>query len=379
MKYRKMPGSPERLSALGLGLMRLPTAKDGKIDEPRVLEMLQYAVDNGVNYFDTAWVYHRGESEQVLGKFVAQNDRSKFYIATKLPCWMVKQESDAADYLEKQLEKLQTDYVDYYLLHSLHDKAWKEMRRLKVPAWLEKARSDGKIRHIGFSFHDKYPVFKKIVNGFDWEFCQFMFNYLDTHYQAGLNGYRLAVEKGLGVIAMEPLRGGKLVQSIPLDIESVWKKSSHAWTPVQRALNWVWDHPGCTVALSGMSSLEQLQENVRLANSAKAGLLDEKELKIYNRARLEYLRRIPVPCSECGYCLPCPNKVAIPEVFGHYNEAVMFNQKRRHKQEYLAWIPEDSRADKCVNCGACVPKCTQQINIPERMKDVAKYFSEDKE
>lgn len=231
MKYRKMPGSPERLSALGLGLMRLPTAKDGKIDEPRVWEMLQYAVDNGVNYFDTAWVYHRGESEQVLGKFVAQNDRSKFYIATKLPCWMVKQESDAADYLEKQLEKLQTDYIDYYLLHSLHDTAWKEMRRLKVPAWLEKARSDGKIRHIGFSFHDKYPVFKKIVNGFDWEFCQFMFNYLDTHYQAGLNGYRLAVEKGLGVIAMEPLRGGKLVQSIPLDIESVWKKSSHAWTP----------------------------------------------------------------------------------------------------------------------------------------------------
>ncbi|MBW6513431.1 MAG: aldo/keto reductase [Candidatus Syntrophosphaera sp.] len=377
MQYRTMPGQKEKLSILGLGLMRLPTTPDNKLDEDKCQEMLHYALDNGVNYFDTAWPYHGGESEPLLGRFVDQVPREKLYIATKLPCWLVKTPSDLDSYLDQQLEKLRTDHIDYYLLHSLGQRSWKQMRGLKVLDWLDKARSDGKIRHIGFSFHDKYPVFRKIVEAYDWEFCQFMFNYLDTRYQAGIRGYELSVQKGLGIIAMEPLRGGKLVQHVPQSIAAIWSKSRHAWSPVERALNWVWNFPGSTVALSGMSSLEQLKENIRLAKHAKAGMLDDRELKVYNQARLEYLRRIAIPCSECRYCLPCPHKVAIPGVFGIYNEAIMFEAKERHTHEYKAWITEEMRADKCVQCGECLSKCPQHIDIPTRMQEVAKFFAED--
>ena len=241
MKYRKMPKSPDKLSALGLGLMRLPQTKAGKIDEKQALAMLEYALEKGVNYFDTAWGYHDGASEPLLGKFVARNDRSRFFIATKLPCWLVKTPADMDGYLNQQLERLRTDHIDYYLLHALGQRSWQEMLRLGVTDWLDKARADGRIRHIGFSFHDKYPVFRKIVERYDWDFCQFMLNFLDTHYQAGMNGYKLAAEKGLGIIAMEPLRGGKLVGQVPETVQRVWARSRHDWSPVQRALNWVWN------------------------------------------------------------------------------------------------------------------------------------------
>lgn len=376
MKHRTMPKSQDKLSALGLGLMRLPQTQDGKIDEAKALEMLDYALAKGVNYFDTAWGYHDGASEPLLGKFVARTDRSKFYIATKLPCWLVKTRQDMDTYLNQQLERLHTDHIDYYLLHALHQGSWKEMLRLGVLDWLDKARADGRIRHIGFSFHDKYPVFKQIVERYDWDFCQFMLNFLDTRYQAGLNGYKLASDKGMGIIAMEPLRGGKLVQQVPEAVKAVWNKSQHNWSPVQRALNWIWNLDAVTVNLSGMSNLEQLKENIRLANAFKPGLLDEKELGLYRKARLEYLHRIAIPCSECRYCMPCPHKVAIPGVFGHYNEAMMFGEKERHKQEYQAWIPPDSRADTCVNCGECLSKCPHHIPIPEWMETVAEYFGD---
>jgi len=369
-----MPKSKDILSILGLGLMRLPQTQDGKIDEGRAIEMMEYALAKGVNYFDTAWGYHDGASEPLLGKFVARSDRSKFYIATKLPCWLVKSPQDMDDFLNRQLDRLQTDHIDYYLLHALNQRSWTQMLGFGVLDWLKQARADGRIRHIGFSFHDKYPVFRKIVERFDWDFCQFMLNYLDTRYQAGMNGYRLASEKGLGIIAMEPLRGGKLVQQVPEEIKAVWAKSKFAWSPVQRALNWVWNLDAVTVNLSGMSDLEQLKENIRLANAFKPGLLNERELNLYKKARLEYLHRIAIPCSECRYCLPCPHKVAIPAVFGHYNESLMFGEKERHKQEYLAWIPEEARADKCVDCGECLSKCPHHIPIPDWMKIVAEYF-----
>lgn len=376
MRYRTMPKSKDKLSALGLGLMRLPQTKAGRIDEKKALAMLQYALEQGVNYFDTAWGYHDGASEPLLGKFVAQNDRSRFYIATKLPCWLVKTRADMDSYLNQQLERLRTDHVDYYLLHALNQRSWKEMLRLGVLDWLDGARADGRIRHIGFSFHDKYPVFKQIVERYDWDFCQFMLNFLDTHYQAGLNGYKLAAAKGMGIIAMEPLRGGKLVQQVPDAVKDVWAKSKHDWSPVQRALNWIWNLDSVSVNLSGMSNLDQLKENIRLANSFKRGQIDERELGLYKQARLEYIHRIAIPCSACRYCLPCPHGVAIPSVFGHYNEAMMFGEKERHKQEYQGWIPAAARADKCVNCGECLSKCPHHIPIPEWMETVAEYFGD---
>lgn len=372
-----MPGSQDKLSILGLGLMRLPLQTDGKLDLPRCLEMLHYAYQHGVNYYDTAWVYHNEESEPLLGTFVSQVPRDKLYLATKLPCWLVKSPADLDSFLERQLERLQTSYIDYYLLHSLGKRSWKEMLAVKVLDWLDKAKADGRIRHAGFSFHDGYPVFRKIVLRYDWDFCQIMLNYLDTHYQAGMNGYRLAVERGLGVIAMEPLRGGKLVQLVPDNVQAVWARSRLPWTPLQRALNWVWNLPGSTVLLSGMSNLEQLQENIRLAAQAGSEPIPERELKLYNQARLQYLHRIAVPCSECRYCLPCPHKVAIPTAFGLYNEAKMFGTRERHLREYKAWIPEESRADKCTRCGVCLSKCPQHIAIPDRLAEVADYFRED--
>lgn len=376
MKYRTMPKSKDKLSILGLGLMRLPQTQDGKIDESLAIEMMEYALAKGVNYFDTAWGYHDGASEPLLGKFVARTDRSRFYIATKLPCWLVKSPQDMDDFLNRQLDRLQTDHIDYYLLHALNQRSWTQMLGFGVLDWLKQARAEGRIRHIGFSFHDRYSVFKKIVERFDWDCCQFMLNFLDTRYQAGRNGYNLASARGLGIIAMEPLRGGKLVQQVPDAIKAVWTKSKLDWSPVQRALNWVWNLDAVTVNLSGMSDLEQLKENIRLANSFKPGQLNDRELNLYKKARLEYLHRIAIPCSECRYCLPCPHKVAIPAVFGHYNESLMFGEKERHKREYLAWIPEEARADKCVNCGECLSKCPHHIPIPDWMKIVANYFEE---
>jgi len=373
MQYRKMSRSTDRISSLGLGCMRLPTLPDGKIDETSALDMMHYAYKHGVNYFDTAWPYHSEASEPLLGKFLSQVDRKKVLVATKMPCWLVKTQEDMQKYLDEQLQRLQTNYIDYYLLHALGKTSWKKMKDLGVWDFLHEAKASGKIRHIGFSFHDDYPTFKKIVNAYDWDFCQIMLNYLDTHYQAGINGYKLAVSKGMGVIAMEPLRGGKLISPIPEQVDKLWKKGNYQ--PLERALSWIWNLSGCTVLLSGMSTMEQLKENIAYADVCKADQLSETELKLYAKVRREYIKRIPIRCTECRYCLPCPSKVAIPYILGIYNEAMMFDNKARLREEYKAFINDENKADKCTNCGACLPKCPQHIDIPSELKKIAEFFN----
>ncbi len=369
-----MPRSQDKISSLGFGCMRFPTDSQGNIDESKSLEMLNYAYQHGVNYFDTAWPYHNEQSELLVGKWLQQVKRKKVLLATKMPCWLIKEKEDFQIYLDKQLEKLQTDYIDYYLLHALNKRSWPAMHKLKVLDFMEKAKADGKIRHIGFSFHDSYSVFKKITFSYEWDFCQIMLNYLDTHYQAGRNGYNLAVARGMGVIAMEPLRGGKLVNSIPPEVSHIWSLEKDGQSPLERALRWVWNLEGCQVLLSGMSSLDQLKENLKFSDLCKPHTLSDKQLKRYQQARREYIKRIPILCSECRYCLPCPASVAIPFVIGTYNEAIMFNDRDRHKREYELFIPEANRADKCTNCGACLAKCPQHIDIPNQMKRIRDFF-----
>ena len=375
MNYRKMPKSEDKLSVLGFGCMRFPTTKDGKIDEEQSLAMLHEAYRAGVNYYDTAWGYHDEGSEPFVGKFLSQIDRDKVFVATKLPCWLVKTRADMDDFLEKQLKRLQTDHIDYYLLHALNKKSWNTVHELGVLDFLEQAKASGKIRYIGFSFHDDYDTFANIVQSWDWDFTQIMLNYLDTDYQAGLKGFRLAVSKNMGVISMEPLRGGKLVHHIPPEVEEVWESAKNTQSPVQRALTWVWDKPECTLLLSGMSSLEQVRQNIELSQNAEANVLSDAEQHIYSKAREAYLSRIPYLCSECRYCMPCPYGVNIPANLGQYAEALMFEDKNS-KEAYLSFIPEKMRANQCVECGECLSKCPQQIDIPKWMQTIKEFFKD---
>ena len=376
MKYRSIPRSKDKLSALGFGCMRFPTDADGKIDEEQSFAMLHEAFQAGVNYFDTAWGYHNGESEPFLGRFLHQIDRRQVFVATKLPCWLVKTREDMDEYLTNQLDRLQTDYIDYYLLHALNKKSWNQMLDLGVLDFLTQAKANGKIRHIGFSFHDDYATFSRIIRAFDWDFTQFMLNYLDTTYQAGLRGLKLAASRKVGIISMEPLRGGKLAHSLPQDVEDFWQKSGSSLSPLERALTWVWNIPECTVLLSGMSDLDQVRQNLRLANNARVNTLSPKDLRVYSKVRKAYLSRIPYLCSECRYCMPCPFGVNIPGVLGFYSEALMFGEGHRNHKEYFAFIKEDSRADRCTKCGACAPKCPHHIDIPHWMGNIADFYND---
>lgn len=370
-----MPKSNDKLSILGFGCMRLATDSEGNIDEEQSFAMLHEAYQSGVNYFDTAWTYHNNESEPFLGRFLSQINREKVFVATKLPCWLVNTREDMDDFLQKQLAHLQTNYIDYYLLHGLNKDTWKKMKELGALEFLEKAKNEGKIRHTGFSFHDDYRTFSEITRAWDWDFTQIMLNYLDTNYQAGMRGLRLAASRNMGIISMEPLRGGKLVKQIPKEVEEVWQKANNNESPLRRALKWVWNLPECTVLLSGMSSLDQVRENIQEAKKAKPNVLSEKELRTYQRARKAYLSRIPYLCSECRYCMPCPQGVAIPSVLGRYAEAMMFGNYETNKKEYHFFIPEGKRAEDCIQCGICKTKCPQHIDIPKWMETITDHYN----
>jgi predicted aldo/keto reductase-like oxidoreductase len=376
MKYRKMPKSNDRLSALGFGCMRFPTTPEGKIDEDQSFAMLHAAYQGGVNYFDTAWGYHGEDSEPFVGRFLQQINRKQVYVATKLPCWLIKTREDMDEYLNKQLERLQTDYIDYYLLHALSKRTWKTVKDLGVLDFLKKAKADGKIRHIGFSFHDDYATFSRILRAFDWDFTQIMLNYLDTHYQAGIKGLKLAASRKVGVVSMEPLRGGKLVHSLPPEVETVWQKAGNHQSPLERAVAWVWNIKECSVLLSGMSTIQQVQQNIKLANKSKPETLSAKDLRTYSRARKAYLARVPYLCSECRYCMPCPLGVNIPAVLGLYAEARMFGDAPLNKKEYTMFISEEARAAQCSHCGACLPKCPQHIEIPHWMSEIKDFYAD---
>lgn len=381
MLYREMPQNGDKLSILGYGCMRFTTVEGGKVDEDKAIDQIRYAIDNGVNYLDTAWPYHGGASELILGTALQDGYREKVKIATKLPTWNIDSREDMDSYLDKQLQKLQVDKIDYYLLHALNGLTWDKLEQLGVPDFLDAAVEDGRIVNAGFSFHGFLEDFKRIVDGYPWVFCQIQYNYLDQEYQAGTEGLHYAASRDMGVIVMEPLRGGNLGEpEAPPAIGKIWDLAESKRTPVEWALRWIWNQPEVTVVLSGMNVDEHIAENLKIADQAEAGSLSQRECEIVDRAAATYKELMKVNCTGCGYCMPCPEGVMIPAIFEVYNKMHLFGNKEETRFSYLTRmcgiISGDKRgfASECVQCGECLEKCPQSIQIPDVLSDVVDEF-----
>jgi hypothetical protein len=359
--------------------MRFPIVGDesSNIDEPEATKMLHYAIDHGVNYVDTAYPYHGGNSELVVGRALKGGYREKVRLATKLPCWKVEVYEDFDEILNEQLEKLQTDHIDFYLLHALNEKSWHKVRDLDVLTWAEGALADGRIGHLGFSFHDEYAVFKEIVDAYDkWTFCQIQYNYMDVDNQAGTKGLKYAASQGLAVVIMEPILGGRLVAP-PQSIQDLWDTAEKKRTPADWALQWLWNQPDVSVVLSGMSAMEQVVQNVASAEVSGIKTLTAEDLALIERVREEYQELCPIPCTKCEYCMPCPNGVNIPRNFEIYNEGVMYDKPDQSRKAY-GWLSEGERASACIQCRECEEKCPQSIPISEWMPFVHEVLGEGK-
>ncbi len=374
LNYRKNEKNGELLSILGYGCMRFPK-KGNAIDEERTEKQVISAIEQGVNYFDTAYVYQNGKSELMLGKILAKGYREKVKIATKLPPFFVKKTSDFDKILNVSLERLQTSYIDYYLIHMLMDVAsWERLVKLGVIEWIAAKKKEGKIINLGFSFHGTKNEFVKIVDAYDWDFCQIQYNFVDEFNQAGKSGMEYAASKGIPVFAMEPLRGGKIVNALPAEVDDIWKNMKPARTVADWSLRWVWNHPEVTLLLSGMNTEEQLEENIRIASSVQANELTEDELAIFDKARELIRQKTKVNCTACGYCMPCPAGVDIPACFASYNDQY-FNKGFASKFHYIqntgAMTTTPAYASLCIGCKKCEQHCPQSIKISERMKEVS--------
>ncbi len=376
MKYRKFGRIDWEGSALGFGVLRLPLidSNPANVDEPESIRMIRYAIDHGVNYLDTGYTYHAERSEVVVGRVLQDGYREKVKVATKLPSWLIGSFKDFDRYFNEQLERLQTDKIDFYLLHGLNGKSWPKVRDLGLLRWAEGMMNDGRFDHLGFSFHDDTDVFKEIIDAYDnWTLGQIQYNYMDVDYQAGRRGLEYAVDKGLAVVVMEPLRGGRLGKKPPEQVAKLWAGAPQKRTPAEWGLLWVWNQPEVSVALSGMSAMEHVVENVAVADRSRPGILTADELELIDQVREAYRNLVPVPCTNCGYCMPCPNGVEIPSIFQMYNEAMMYDDPRMARFRYQGQhggLKEEQRADQCIECMECVEVCPQAIPIPEWLQKV---------
>ena len=371
MKYRKFGSLDWEVSVLGFGAMRLPIIENdpAHVDEPKAIEMIRRAIDHGVNYLDTAYPYHEKHSEIVVGKALQNGYRQKVKLATKLPSWLVETPDDFDCFLNKQLEKLQSDHIDFYLLHALNTTYWTRLRDWEVLKWAEDAIADGRIHYLGFSFHDDFEVFKDIVDAYDkWTFCQIQYNFMDIEYQAGTKGLQYAAKKGLAVVIMEPLRGGQLTAKIPKSVAELWESAVVRRTPADWALQWIWNHSEVSVILSGMSTMEQVIENLDSADRSGAAVLSQEELVLIDKVRQEYRRISPVACTNCKYCMPCPNGVEIAAILQYYNNAIIYDNPRAPRILYQN-LSKDKHADNCVECFECEEKCPQGIPISKDLNE----------
>jgi len=314
MKYRKFGSLDWNVSVLGFGVMRLPIigTDTANIDEPESIRMIRYAIDHGVNYVDTAYGYHRSKSEVLLGKALKDGYREKVRLATKMPLWLVEKKESLDELFNTQLDRLQTEYFDYYLLHNVNKEYWAKVEKFDILEWAGKKLKEGKIKYFGFSYHDDLDFFKKVVDSYDWTFCQIQLNYMDDEYQAGLEGLRYAADKGLAVVIMEPIKGGKLAVTPPKEVQAIWDKADVKRYPAEWALQWVWNLPEVSVVLSGMSNMQQVKENLTYADRSGPGTLKPYELSLYKEVKDAYNKLGFVGCTACQYCMPCPQMVDIP-------------------------------------------------------------------
>ena len=365
-------------SPLGFGAMRLPCFSDGLVNEAESIRMIRYAIDNGVNYVDTAYPYHKGQSEVVVGRALKDGYRQKVALADKSPTWLINKAADFDKILEEQLRRLAGGYIDFYLLHGLDlDSFQNTVLKYDLLSKAEQAKKAGKIGHIGFSFHDCYDSFEKILNGYKgWEFCQIQLNYVDTEMQAGLKGLHAAASQGLGVVVMEPLMGGKLANP-PRQILDTFKQSEHDRPAVQWALDYLWDMPEVSCVLSGMSTMEQTLQNVQFAKQFKFNSFSAADRKIMAEAKKQFTQMIAVPCTGCGYCLPCPSGVSIPKNFTAYNELSLYDDPAVAQATFkhmITWEGSEAGAASCIGCKICEERCPQQIKISSLMPVVAETF-----
>lgn len=373
MLYRMMNKAKRKCSILGFGCMRLPQTPDFHIDEPNAAEMVRYAIDRGVNYLDTAYTYHCGESESFLGRALVGGYRDKVSIATKLPASSVAVRKDMDRILDEQLRRLCTDHIDFYLLHGLNRASWQHLDGLDVTGFLDRAIADGRIGHAGFSFHDRIDVFKEIAGAYDWTLCQVQYNYMDEHNEAGTEGIEYAAKRGLGIVIMEPLRGGLLARE-SAESTKAWASSGISRTPAEWAFRWLWNRPEITVVLSGMSTFVQVKDNLKYANHGKANSLTKEELAAYEPVKEMYRSRMKVPCTRCGYCIPCPGGIDIPECFSLYNDAFMYRDTSGAGDRYASLAEHRRDASSCQDCGVCESLCPQQLPIRKHLRDVAALF-----
>ncbi len=380
MKYRRFGKLEWKASALGFGAMRLPVIGNdaSKIDLDEAEKMIIYAIDHGVNYIDTAYPYHRGMSEPLLGDIFRHGYRSRVRLATKMPTWLINTRQDLDKYFDEQLGRLKTEYVDFYLLHGLTGERWQKLTALNVLDWAEDRIEEGRMKYLGFSFHDEYEVFKNIVDGYDhWTMCQILYNYMDADFQAGTKGLRYAASKGLAVVVMEPIAGGRLAVKPPSEIQSIWDEAPNRKTPAEWALRWVWNHPEVTVVLSGMSSLQQVEENVASAEHSEPHNLSEQELQLIDSVSKKYRDLGFVGCTGCRYCLPCPQGVNIPEIISLYNEFFMKDRSDEVKNKYWEHITPESEAKRCARCRQCEKLCPQQLPISDVIRGAAFLFAKE--
>ena len=375
MLYRRMQRIKEELSILGFGCMRLPIV-GGSVDEKEADVMMNVALDNGVNYIDTARPYHGGKGEGIVGRLL-RGKRDKVMLATKLPSWLIKNQGDMHRHLDEQLKELQTDRIDLYLLHALTKERWENLLKNNVFDFMEKMRSAGKIRYIAFSFHDGLNVFKDIVDAYPWDMCQIQYNLVDVDFQAGREGLHYAHSRGIGVVAMEPLRGGNIAIPIPQEMQALAEKAKYNKPNLaDLALRWIWEHKEVSVLLSGASSVQQMQENIASANATSKSMSKE-EMDLVEQVSQYYSRNLQVPCTSCGYCDICPKSVDIPQCFTLLNNGALSGNWEAQKKIYhyiLADDREGKKASQCVECGMCEKICPQNIAIIAKLKEVAHAF-----